>query len=176
EASSEGTDIIQSSVTYTASSNVENLTLTGSSAINGTGNTLDNVIIGNSGANTLSGGSGNDALYGKDGLDTLTGGDGADIFVFEAATAYNNIDVISDFSTGAGDAIDLSDLLTSYNPGVDTLTDWVKIEDSGSDSAVSVDRDGTGGTYSWTQMATIAGVTGLTNEAALVSSGNLIVA
>ena len=38
ESSSEGTDTIQASVTYTASSNVENLTLTGSRDINGTGN------------------------------------------------------------------------------------------------------------------------------------------
>ena len=44
ENSSEGTDTIQSSVTYTASSNVENLTLTGSGDINATGNSLDNIL------------------------------------------------------------------------------------------------------------------------------------
>jgi len=41
---------------------------------------------------------------------------------------------------------------------------------------VKVDRDGTGATYSLAPIATIEGVTGLTDEAALVSSGNLIVA
>jgi Ca2+-binding RTX toxin-like protein len=48
---------VQSSATYTLSNNVENLILTGSSNISGTGNALDNVIVGNSGNNTLTGGS-----------------------------------------------------------------------------------------------------------------------
>ena len=51
---------MQSSVTFTLAANVENLTLTGSAAINGTGNTLANVMLGNSGANTLDGGAGNE--------------------------------------------------------------------------------------------------------------------
>src|SRR5262249_22122226 len=78
ENSGEGTDTIQSSVTYTASSNVENLTLTGSSAIDGTGNSLDNVLTGNSGVNNLDGSSGNDTLSGGAGNDSLTGGSGND--------------------------------------------------------------------------------------------------
>ncbi len=52
------------------SNNVENLTLTGAAAINGTGNTLANVITGNSAANTLSGGTGADTLIGGAGDDT----------------------------------------------------------------------------------------------------------
>lgn len=71
EAASAGTDTVQSSVTYTLGANVENLTLTGSAAINGTGNTLDNVLYGNSAANVLTGGAGNDTYYVSTG-DTVT--------------------------------------------------------------------------------------------------------
>src|SRR3569623_1227686 len=56
----EGTDTVQSSVTYTLGNNVENLTLTGTAAINGTGNSLNNILTGNSLTNTLTGGLGDD--------------------------------------------------------------------------------------------------------------------
>jgi Ca2+-binding RTX toxin-like protein len=81
ENSGEGTDTIQSSATLTIAANVENLTLTGSSAINGTGNTLSNTITGNGANNILSGGNGYDTLIGGDGNDTLNGGNGNDILV-----------------------------------------------------------------------------------------------
>jgi len=70
EAASAGTDTVQSSVTFTLGSNIEKLTLTGTAAINGTGNTLNNTLIGNSGANTLNGGAGTDAMSGGAGNDT----------------------------------------------------------------------------------------------------------
>ncbi len=76
----EGTDTVQSGITYTLGSNVENLTLTGSAAINGTGNELANVLIGNSAANILNGMDGNDALYAGDG-DTAYGGNGNDTLI-----------------------------------------------------------------------------------------------
>jgi Ca2+-binding RTX toxin-like protein len=79
EASSGGSDSVSSSVSYTLPSHVEKLTLTGSSAIHGTGNTSSNTITGNGKANSLSGGDGNDSLAGADGNDTLTGGNGNDL-------------------------------------------------------------------------------------------------
>src|SRR5204863_491020 len=70
ENAAEGTDTVQSSVSFTLGANVENLTLTGAAAINGTGNTVANTITGNSGDNILDGGAGADTLAGGLGNDT----------------------------------------------------------------------------------------------------------
>jgi len=76
----EGTDAIRSSITYTLGANVENLDLIGTVVINGTGNELDNALIGNSASNILTGKAGNDRLDGKKGIDTMMGGSGDDIY------------------------------------------------------------------------------------------------
>jgi len=76
----EGVDLVMSSIAYTLGANVENLTLTGASAINGTGNSLNNVLTGNSAANTLNGGAGDDTLAGGGGADALIGGLGNDLY------------------------------------------------------------------------------------------------
>ena len=65
-----GVDIVLASATFTLGSFVENLTLTGTAAINGTGNSLANVLHGNTAANILNGGSGADKMYGGAGDDT----------------------------------------------------------------------------------------------------------
>jgi len=62
EAAAAGTDTVQSLISYTLGANVENLTLTGTAAINGFGNALNNVITGNAGNNVLSGGGGVDTV------------------------------------------------------------------------------------------------------------------
>lgn len=72
-------DIIYTSLNnYVLTDNVEMLTLLGTTDLNGTGNDLNNRIIGNSGINRLYGGLGNDSLVGAAGNDTLYGGDGND--------------------------------------------------------------------------------------------------
>jgi len=122
-----GTDRVQSSVDFSLGANVENLTLTGAANVDGTGNTLDNVINGNGGANildgdagddTLRGGAGVDALHGGIGNDTLDGGSGADGFHFETALdAATNVDTITGYRV-ADDTIFLDDVVfTGLAPG-----------------------------------------------------------
>jgi Ca2+-binding RTX toxin-like protein len=94
ELASQGTDTIQSSVTYSIATrtNIENLTLTGTANINGTGNIGNNRLTGNSGNNTLNGGAGND---------TLTGAAGIERFEFKSNRTFVasdfGLDTISDF-------------------------------------------------------------------------------
>ena len=84
ELAGQGTDTVQSSVTYTLGADVENLLLTGTAAINATGNALDNLLTGNTGNNVLSGGAGDDTLIGGLGNDTMIGGTGNDTYVVDA--------------------------------------------------------------------------------------------
>ena len=80
EISSEGTDLVQSSITFSLATiaNVENITLTGTKAINATGNSLDNTLTGNKGANVLNDDAGNDSIAGMTGNDSINGGSGDD--------------------------------------------------------------------------------------------------
>jgi serralysin len=112
ELADQGYDEVQSSVTWTLGSNIEKLTLTGSTAINATGNTLNNVIVGNDMANTLTGGAGDDEISGGGGVDSIYGGQGSDslkgdagndVFYFTATSDSNQtygVDQIVDFASG----------------------------------------------------------------------------
>ncbi len=70
ENAGQGSDLVRSSLTFTLGDFVENLVLTGSTAVNATGNSLNNVITGNNAANIIDAGAGADAMSGLGGNDT----------------------------------------------------------------------------------------------------------
>lgn len=78
DSSTGGTDTVYSTINWTLGTNLENLKLKGTGAINGEGNELNNVITGNDAANVLTGNYSNDTLYGGQGNDLMLGGDGRD--------------------------------------------------------------------------------------------------
>ena len=103
-----GIDTVNASVSYTLGNNVENLIFSGSNALTGIGNTLNNLLIANNvnsnlyglaGDDILKGGTGNDYLDGGIGNNILEGGAGSDRFGLNAAN--QGLNTINDFVTGA---------------------------------------------------------------------------
>ena len=116
ENAGEGSDLVQSSVTQTLGANLENLTLTGSGAISGTGNAGNNVLNGNAAANTLTGGAGDDLLDGGGGADTMKGGAGNDIYFVDNAG-----DLVSELASEGKDAVK-SNVSCTLAANVENLT------------------------------------------------------
>jgi len=163
-------------INYSMSQAAVTVNLGTSAATGGEGSdTLSSIenVVGSRFNDTITGSSSANVLYGGAGADSLTGGSGADVFKFASYTAFAGIDTITDFNQGQSDKIDLSDLLTSYDPLTDAITDFIQITASGSDSILKVDVDG--GADNFVQIATITGVTGLTDEEALATNGTIIV-
>ncbi|MBA5869350.1 MAG: hypothetical protein GDA68_05050 [Nitrospira sp. CR2.1] len=152
EAVNAGIDTVQSSVTWILGSNVEHLVLTGSAAINGTGNTLANMITGNGGNNVLTGGDGNDTISGGQGNDALNGGAGNDIFQFARGDGQ---DLVTDAS-GTGDRL-------NFSAGINPLD--LMLSQSANDLRIGV--------YGSTDQVTIANwYGGAANQIETVQAGN----
>jgi len=133
-----GTDLINASITYNLNDapNVENLTLTGTGNIDGTGTTGDNVITGNSGMNRLIGGGGNDTLIGGAGDDVYVVDSQSDVVIENAnegfdiikssvsfsLVGYSNIEQLRLTGTADGNLTGNSDVNNLVgNPGANVL-------------------------------------------------------
>ena len=121
----------------------------GNDTLNGEGG--DDTLIGGAGLDTVDGGSGDDLIMIGVGGDQVSGGAGADIFKFDAtigtAIAANTADIF-DFETGAsGDVLDVAEILGNIGyDGADPLADGtVQFVQSGDDTIVKIDADGTSG-------------------------------
>ena len=185
-----GIDHVISSVGHTIGSGIENLTLTGTGAINGTGNNLENLITGNSGANVLSGldgsdtligGAGNDQLIGAAGIDRLAGGAGfdtlvggfnPDVFLFDKNSSGK--DQIVNFETGfGGDIIYIGEMLTGYAPGVSHADDFVRLAFVDGALTLQVDANGLAGGSKFTDLVAFDTYPNVTIDE-LVANGNLV--
>lgn len=139
-----GTDRVEASVTYKLAVNVENLTLTGTANINGTGSIDNNTITGNSGNNTLDGGAGADTLLGGGGIDILKGGtgddrlnggadndtlqdtSGFDTFVFSGTFGSDTVTGFVGNGAAAGDKLEF-DSTATFNDFADVLANTVDL-------------------------------------------------
>jgi len=145
ENAGEGTDIVNSTVSFTLGNFVENLTLIGGFSVNATGNGLANTLTGNGGVNQLNGLAGSDALI---------GGGGADKFLFTTALGATNVDVIDDMQLGIDKIVLENAVFTALGAGAlganafNTGTAATDADDriiyDPVSGALIYDRDGTG--------------------------------
>ncbi len=149
-----GTDNARASVTHTLEANMENLVLTGTGAISGTGNGSNNSITGNGANNRLNGGAGNDRLDGGAGNDTELGGAGTDTVAGGAGNDSLNggagIDTLvggagKDTLTGGTDSKDVFDFNALSDTGstratADIITDFKHLVDKIDLSGIDANR------------------------------------
>jgi Ca2+-binding RTX toxin-like protein len=112
-----GVDLVSASVSFTLGAFVDNLTLTGSAAIDGTGNDLANNIKGNGAVNHLTGGAGADVLTGNGGADLLDGGDDGDSYIVDFS------DIIHDTGSSGTDKVQSAGTyVLAAGSGIEQLT------------------------------------------------------
>lgn len=133
----------------------------------------DDILYGDAGNDTLYGGFGNDVLNGGTGSDHLYGGQGADTFVFDNMDGF--VDTVHDFKASEGDVLDISDILSGYDDGVDDITDFLKFVQNGSNVDLYVNADGdSGGAFD--RVAVIVGGVGGASVQDLLDGGAIVAA
>jgi T1SS-143 domain-containing protein len=126
-------------------------------------------LFGDQGNDTLIGGAGNDHLIGGQGNDILTGGTGADTFWFMAVN--EGVDRIKDFNKAEGDKLELSNVVSNFDPVTDAINDFVFATYTGGNTIISVNNAGTGAAGA-TQIAVLENVN--VNISDLFNNGNII--
>jgi Ca2+-binding RTX toxin-like protein len=158
-----GTDTIQSTETTTLPNYVENLTLTGTDDVSGTGNSLANLIIGNVYANKIDGKTGNDTLFGGSDDDTLIGGGGDDrlhgqsgddtldvsagndtVFYSSPVDGHDVIQGFDGNAIGGQDKLDLDGYFDKLGIDPEDRADHIGLVDSGASVEVWIDSEADG--------------------------------
>lgn len=168
------------------------------------GDAGNDTLYGRAGDDTLNGGEGNDVIYAEDGNDILNGGDGddfmmgydgndtlngglgydrlygnagADTFVFTDYSQYTSIyDIVHDFNATDGDVLDISDLISAYDPLTESLSDYVWVSHNTVRSYIYIDNDGTGTNASMEYSIRMDGVFwDDADMATLITNGTVIV-
>lgn len=114
EHANEGYDTVISSANYILNANIEELRLVEGFAINGTGNALDNRIVGNSADNILDGVTGADVMVGGKGNDTYYVDDVGDQVIELAGEGIDTVQ--SKISYTLGDNVENLNLLDFGKP------------------------------------------------------------
>ena len=131
------------------------------------GTAKNDTMSGGDGHNYLFGGDGDDILVANGGVNELTGGHGGDTFLIHAG---HDVDTIKDFNIAEGDKLDISDVLTNFDPLTSSLHNFVNVVQSGNNSLVQIDQTGTG--HAFQTVVVLEGVH--IDIDALTNHGNLI--
>ncbi len=168
------------------------------------GDAGNDTLYGRAGNDTLNGGDGDDVFYGEDGNDIIDGGDGqdfilagagddilngglgydrlyggtgADTFVFTDYSQYTSIyDRVHDFNAADGDVLDISDLISAYDPLTESIGDYVWVDQNAARSYIYIDNDGAGTNASMEYAIRMEGVFWDNSDlATLITDGTMII-
>jgi len=132
---------------------------------NGASYAGNDTLYGQSGNDLLVGGNGEDNLIGGTGLDNLYGQGGSDKFIFGIDAFDGTIDQVKDFSQLENDSIlVLNNILIGYDAPTSNIENFVSLTTLGSNTVISIDRDGLVAEYGFQQVASVSNTTNLSYE------------